>query len=49
PLVRAREEVLAEQGAWAAGPMLDQQMSARKITEDLNWTPQYTDILTEIA
>ena len=49
PEVRERNEVLAEQGAWAAGPMLDQQMSARKIRKDLGWSPAFTNILDEIG
>ena len=49
PLVRARDEVIAEQGAWAVGPMLDQQMSGRKIRTELGWTPAYTKILDEIG
>lgn len=48
PLVREGDEVIAEQGAWAAGPMLDQQMSGQKIMRDLGWTPAYTDILSDI-
>ncbi len=48
PLVRPRAEVIAEQGAWAAGPMLDQQMSGQKTMDAFGWTPAYTDVLAEI-
>lgn len=49
PLVRARADVMAEQGAWAAGPMLDQQMSGQKLKAAFGWTPEYTDVLAEIG
>ncbi len=49
PLVRGRNEVIAEEGAWAAGPMLDQRMSGRKIARELGWTPAYSSILGEIG
>lgn len=49
PLVRAAEEVMAEQGDWAAGPMLDQHMSGQKIRNSLQWSPQHPDILKEIG
>ncbi|MEM7057253.1 MAG: NAD-dependent epimerase/dehydratase family protein [Pseudomonadota bacterium] len=40
--VRAMEEVVAENGAWAEGPTLDQQISAEKIMRDTGWRPQVT-------
>jgi nucleoside-diphosphate-sugar epimerase len=48
PLVRSTEEVVAEQGAWAVGPTLDQQMCGARIMRDLGWAPSHTDILSEI-
>ncbi|MEO1193382.1 MAG: NAD-dependent epimerase/dehydratase family protein [Pseudomonadota bacterium] len=49
PLVRSVAEVVAEQGDWAAGPALDQQMSGTKARRDLGWQPQHLDVLAEIA
>ncbi|GAB5467390.1 MAG: NAD-dependent epimerase/dehydratase family protein [Rhodospirillales bacterium] len=49
PLVRPLAEVIAEQGAWAAGPALDQQMSGAKLRRTLGWRPVRTDALAEIA
>ncbi len=49
PLVRGLADVLAEQGDWAEGPTLDQQMSGRKLMESLGWRPTRTDALAEIA
>ncbi len=49
PVMVDREVVLSSQGDWAAGPMLDQQMSGRKLTTELGWSPQVRDILSEIG
>ena len=49
PLVRSVAEVVAEQGAWALGPALDQRMSARKLSTTLGWQAQRTDALAELA
>ncbi len=49
PRVRSLSEVVAEQGAWAEGPTLDQQMSGRKLMETLGWRPRHTDVLAEIS
>ena len=48
PLVLQKEDVIAEQGAWAEGPMLDQQMSGQKIKQELGWAPRCSNILDEI-
>jgi nucleoside-diphosphate-sugar epimerase len=48
PLIRATDEVVAEQGAWAVGPTLDQQMSGDRIMRELGWSPSHRDILSEI-
>lgn len=49
PVVRAVEDLVAEHGAWAVGPTLDQQMSAPRARTELGWTPVHTDILSEIS
>ena len=49
PVVRGTAEVVAEQGAWAVGPTLDQQMIGARIVQELGWSPAVTDILSEIA
>lgn len=49
PLVRSIADMVAEQGAWAMGPALDQQMSAHKLSTTLGWQPQRTDALVELA
>lgn len=49
PVVRAVADLVAEHGAWAVGPTLDQQMSAPRARADLGWTPVHTDILSEIS
>ncbi|WP_295893931.1 NAD-dependent epimerase/dehydratase family protein [uncultured Vibrio sp.] len=48
-VVRSAREVIAENGAWALGPTLDQRMSADKIKNALNWAPIHNDILSELA
>jgi nucleoside-diphosphate-sugar epimerase len=49
PIVRSREEVVAEQGDWAVGPTLDQGMSSRKIRTELGWVPAHIDACAEIG
>lgn len=41
---RPRAEVLAREGDWAEGPMLDQRLSARRLIEATGWTPQHRDL-----
>ena len=41
--VRRDEDVIAEYGAWAKGPMLDQQMSGQKVKTALGWGPVFAD------
>lgn len=43
PVIRTVDEVVKENGAWAKGPTLDQQMSARKLHSIVGWQPQFTD------
>ena len=43
PHVRPAPEVVAAEGDWALGPMLDQQMSADRIRRELGWEPEFTD------
>lgn len=43
PGVRPAAEVVAAEGDWALGPMLDQQMSAERIRRELGWEPEFTD------
>ncbi|MBD3664480.1 NAD-dependent epimerase/dehydratase family protein [Sulfitobacter aestuariivivens] len=42
PAILPRKWVLARHGAWAEGPMLDQQMESR-LLPDLGWRPQHPD------
>lgn len=37
------EDLVREHGAWAKGPTLDQQMSARKLKRLTSWKPRVTD------
>jgi len=48
PKIRPGAEVVAEQGDWAAGPVLNQRMSGSKAMRDLGWQPTITDILAHI-
>lgn len=41
PVVRTKESVLEEQGDWAEGPMLDQQMSSEKLMASCDWKPRH--------
>ena len=49
PNIRPINEVVKEQGQWAIGPTLDQQMSAEKIKLELGWLPVHQNILDEIS
>ncbi len=40
---RPLEEVVAEQGDWAEGPTLDQQMGSQKLRRITGWTPKVSD------
>lgn len=42
PAVLPRKWVLSRHGAWAEGPMLDQQMRSTRMA-DLGWVPEYPD------
>jgi nucleoside-diphosphate-sugar epimerase len=43
PIVRPIDDVIAEVGDWAAGAVLDQQMSADRLTDATGWRPTHTD------
>lgn len=45
PVVLDRHAVLAREGDWAAGPMLDQQMQGDRIRQTLGWRPAVPNIL----
>ena len=45
PVVRDVNSAIAEHGAWALGPTIDQQMSGEKIARELGWKPAYPDAL----
>ena len=49
PVIRPVADAIAEHGAWAAGPALDQQMSGQRFMQDAGWHPAYANILEEIA
>ncbi len=49
PVVLHRDDVLAREGYWAAGPMLDQQMRGERIRQTLGWEPAVCDILAHIG
>lgn len=49
PFVRSLSDVIEEQGDWAEGPTLDQQMSSAKIRQTLGWRPAFTDVIAEIS
>lgn len=49
PQVLTIEQVITTHGKDALGPTLDQQMSGKKIIENLGWKPKYPDILSEIG
>jgi len=43
PIIRSVGDVVKENGAWAKGPTLDQQMSARKLRSTVGWQPKFVD------
>ena len=43
PVLRSVDEVIAENGSWAKGPTLDQQMSGRKLRQSTGWEPLITN------
>jgi nucleoside-diphosphate-sugar epimerase len=43
PSIASVDEVVAQHGAWAKGPTLDQQMSAAKLRAATGWTPEVVD------
>ncbi|MDA7948405.1 MAG: NAD-dependent epimerase/dehydratase family protein [Hyphomicrobiaceae bacterium] len=45
PIVKSAAEVIAQYGAWAEGPMLDQQMSSERL-EDKGWQPKIRNFAT---
>jgi nucleoside-diphosphate-sugar epimerase len=47
--VRSVDDVVAEHGNWAVGPTLDQQVTSRKIVQQLGWTPIHTDAVSEMG
>lgn len=49
PLIRTVDEAVKENGAWAKGPTLDQQMSARKLQSAVGWQPKITDFAEPIS
>lgn len=40
-VIRSKEQLVAEHGAWAEGPTLDQQMGSEKLRGACNWRPRY--------
>lgn len=49
PMIRTVDEVVKENGAWAKGPTLDQQMSARKLQSAVGWQPRFSDFAKPIS
>lgn len=43
PILRSVNDVIAENGTWARGPTLDQQMSGQKVKAAIGWEPQFRD------
>lgn len=43
PTIVPVADAIAEHGAWAAGPALEQQLTAHKLTTLTGWTPKITD------
>ncbi len=44
-IVTAPQDILAAHGAWAEGPMLDQQMSSGKLAATGLWKPRFIDFV----
>lgn len=42
PVIRAVDDIVKENGAWAKGPTLDQRMSARRLQLAAGWKPKIT-------
>jgi len=40
-VIRSKEELVAEHGAWAEGPTLDQQMASDKLRRACHWRPRF--------
>ncbi len=49
PVTRSVREVTGEYGAWAEGPTLDQQMSAKKFREAGKWVPRHLSFFNSIT
>ena len=49
PVIRSVSSVVAEHGAWAVGPTLDQRMGATKIRTALGWVPAHADACAILA
>lgn len=49
PIIRSVDDAIQENGAWAKGPTLDQQMSAQKLRSIVGWQPQMTDFAESIS
>ncbi len=49
PQVIPVEEAVRVMGSWASGYSIDQQMSGDKAMRDLGWSPEFTDVLAELA
>ena len=49
PIIRTVDDAVKENGAWAKGPTLDQQMAAHKLRSTVGWQPQITDFAGSIS
>lgn len=49
PILRTVDEAVKDNGAWARGPTLDQQMSAQKLQSAVGWRPQFSDFAEPIS
>ena len=47
--IRSPQDAVETLGEWAIGYTLDQQMSAHKIKQALDWQPQFTDMIKQIS
>jgi len=47
PFIRNSKDVMAEHGAWALGPTIDQRLSSQKLRRRLGWRPEHANILDE--
>jgi len=48
-VVLSVEQLIAQFGSGALGPMLDQQMSSQKLIVGLGWNPRHLDAAAEIG